>query len=113
MIVLTFAMTFGLALAQEDQVIMIVDGEPVVKSEFLQIYLKNNDAPRYDKEALDEYLDLFVKFKLKVTEAEALGYDTIPNLVRELNGYREQLALPYLIDSTKNDSVRYSSPLIF
>ena len=105
MIVLTFAMTFGLALAQEDQVIMTVDGEPVVKSEFLQIYLKNNDAPRYDKEALDEYMDLFVKFKLKVAEAEALGYDTIPKLVRELNGYREQLALPYLIDSTKNDEL--------
>ena len=105
MIVLTFAMTFGLALAQEDQVIMNVDGEPVVKSEFLQIYLKNNDAPRYDKEALDEYMDLFVKFKLKVAEAEALGYDTIPKLVRELNGYREQLALPYLIDSTKNDEL--------
>ncbi len=105
MIVLTFAMTFGLASAQEDQVIMTVDGEPVVKSEFLQIYLKNNDAPRYDKEALDEYMDLFVKFKLKVAEAEALGYDTIPKLVRELNGYREQLALPYLIDSTKNDEL--------
>ena len=105
MIVLTFAMTFGLALAQEDQVIMTVDGEPVIKSEFLQIYLKNNDAPRYDKEALDEYMDLFVKFKLKVAEAEALGYDTIPKLVRELNGYREQLALPYLIDSTKNDEL--------
>ncbi len=105
MIVLAFAMTFGLAFGQEDPVIMTVDGKPVHKSEFLQIYLKNNDAPRYDKEALDDYMDLFVKFKLKVAEAEALGYDTIPKLVRELNGYRKQLALPYLIDSTKNEEL--------
>ncbi|MFZ9028295.1 MAG: peptidylprolyl isomerase [Crocinitomicaceae bacterium] len=105
MIVLAFAMTFGMAFGQEDPVIMTVDGKPVHKSEFLQIYLKNNDAPRYDKEALDEYMDLFVKFKLKVAEAEALGYDTIPKLMRELNGYRKQLALPYLIDSTKNEEL--------
>lgn len=105
MIVLAFAMIFGLAFGQEDPVIMTVDGKPVHKSEFLQIYLKNNDAPRYDKEALDEYMDLFVKFKLKVAEAEALGYDTIPKLMRELNGYRKQLALPYLIDSTKNEEL--------
>ena len=36
---------------------------------------------------MDEYMELFTKFKLKVAEAEALGYDTIPKLVKELNGY--------------------------
>ena len=105
MIVLAFAMIFGIAFGQDDPTIMTVDGKPVHKSEFLQIYLKNNNDPRFDKEALDEYMDLFVKFKLKVAEAEALGYDTIPKLVRELEGYRKQLALPYLIDSTKNEQL--------
>lgn len=81
---------------------MTINGEAVTKSEFLQVYLKNNDNPKYDKESLDDYLELYKKFKLKVAEAEALKYDTIPSLVRELNGYREQLARPYLVDSSKN-----------
>lgn len=91
--------------AQQDPVIMTIDGKPVTKSEFLQIYLKNNPDPKFDKASLDEYVELFKKFKLKVIEAEALGYDTIPKLVRELNGYKKQLAMPYLQDSTKNEEL--------
>src|SRR5690554_416277 len=86
-------------------VVMTVNGEGVTKSEFLQVYLKNNESPKYDKESLDEYMELYKKFKLKVAEAEALGYDTIPSLVRELEGYKEQLAQPYLIDSEKTSEL--------
>ena len=86
----------------QDEVVMEINGNKVTKSEFLQIYLKNNDDPKFDKASLDEYMELFKKFKLKVAEAEALGYDTVPKLKRELEGYRKQLALPYLIDSTEN-----------
>ena len=101
---------FGILLsigvrAQQDPILMEIDGKPVTKSEFLQIYLKNNTDPKYDKAALDEYMQLFVKFKLKVAEAEALGYDTIPKLSKELEGYRKQLALPYLVDAAKNEEL--------
>jgi len=93
------------SFGQEDPVIMSIDGKDITKSEFLQIYLKNNKDPKYDQESLDEYIQLFTRFKLKVAEAEALGYDTLPKLVAELNGYKKQLALPYLIDSTQNDEL--------
>jgi peptidyl-prolyl cis-trans isomerase SurA len=91
----------GISQKGDNEVVMTVNGEKVTKSEFLQVYLKNNDNPKYDKESLDEYMELYKKFKLKVAEAEALGYDTIPSLKRELQGYKEQLAHPYLIDSSK------------
>ena len=91
----------GSSQKESNDVVMTVNGEKVTKSEFLQVYLKNNDNPKYDKESLDEYIELYKKFKLKVAEAEALGYDTIPSLKRELKGYKEQLAHPYLIDSSK------------
>lgn len=87
---------------KKDEVVMEIDGKKVTKSEFKQIYLKNNNDPKYDKASLDEYMELFKKFKLKVAEAEALGYDTIPKLKKELDGYRKQLAQPYLVDSTQN-----------
>lgn len=104
---LLIALTLRLSLSSfaQDPIIMTINDQEITKSEFLQIYLKNNNDPQYDKVSLDEYMELFKKFKLKVAEAEALGYDTIPKLVKELGGYRKQLALPYLIDSAKNESL--------
>ncbi|MFM7668310.1 MAG: peptidylprolyl isomerase, partial [Bacteroidota bacterium] len=95
------------ALSQKsnDPIVMEINGKGVTKSEFLQIYLKNNNDPKYDKASIDEYLELFKKFKLKVAEAEALGYDTIPKLKKELDGYKKQLANPYLIDSAQNEAL--------
>lgn len=91
--------------AQKEPAVMEIDGKPVTKSEFLQIYLKNNNDPKYDKASLDEYMELFKKFKLKVAEAEALGYDTIPKLKKELEGYRKTLATPFLVDNQTNDAL--------
>jgi peptidyl-prolyl cis-trans isomerase SurA len=101
---------FGLSIltlsvySQQDPILMKIDNQTVTKSEFLQIYLKNNNNPQFDKTSLDEYMELFKKFKLKVAEAEKLGYDTIPKLKKELEGYRKQLALPYMVDSAKNQA---------
>jgi len=102
LLILFFLINFSLS-AQSDPVILEVAGEKVTKSEFLQIYLKNNNSPKYDKTSLDEYMVLFKKFKLKVAEAEALGYDTIPRLRKELDGYKKQLSTPYLTDSEMNE----------
>jgi peptidyl-prolyl cis-trans isomerase SurA len=101
----TCILSLNFSFAQTDQTVMEINGKAVSKSEFLQIYLKNNPDPKYDKAALDEYMELFKKFKLKVAEAEALGYDTIPKLKRELEGYRKSLSTPYLVDSEKNEEM--------
>jgi peptidyl-prolyl cis-trans isomerase SurA len=99
--ILSICYSFG----QQDPVVMEVGNKKVSKSEFLQIYLKNNPSPKFDKASIDEYLDLFKKFKLKVVEAEALGYDTIPKLKKELEGYRKTLSTPYLVDNQTNESL--------
>lgn len=105
-LLLALGLFLGLqVVAQKDETVLQIDGKKVSKSEFLQIYLKNNNDPKYDKASLDEYMELFKKFKLKVAEAEALGYDTIPKLKKELDGYRKQLAQPYLVDSSQNSAL--------
>ncbi|MFN6074648.1 MAG: hypothetical protein ACK46Y_03710, partial [Fluviicola sp.] len=77
--ILAFALLLTTQLfAQKDEVIFEIDGKKVTKSEFIQVYLKNNNSPKYDQQSLDEYMELYKKFRLKVAEAEALGYDTIP-----------------------------------
>ena len=75
--------------------ITIGDKEISVK-EFMDTYEKNNvNTEVIDKKNIDEYLKLYIDFKLKVTEAENLKMDTIPSFVRELKNYRDQLAKPY------------------
>jgi peptidyl-prolyl cis-trans isomerase SurA len=102
---LIFIGTSTLLFSQKDPVVMTVNNEKITKSEFLSVYLKNNNDPRYDQASLDSYIDLYKRFKLKVAEAKLLGYDTVPELTKELEGYRKQLARPYMVDSVKNQAL--------
>ena len=97
-------MTFG-AMAQNDQVLMTIEKDRVTVSEFLAIYNKNNTSNVVDKKTMEEYLDLFLNFKLKVKAAEDLGMDTAQKFINELAGYRRQLAQPYLVDRKMNDQL--------
>jgi len=91
---------FQLLPAQNnDAVLFTVADDPVYLSEFKYIYEKNNaDKADYSKESLEEYLELYQKFKLKVKRARSLGLDTVKVLQKELEGYRKQLAKSYLKD---------------
>ena len=100
--VLLFITCISSFLIQAQEFVIEVNNKKITKEEFLQIYLKNNQNPKFDKASIDEYLELYKKFKLKVLEAESLGYDTIPKLKKELQGYRKSLSAPYLIDKQEN-----------
>ena len=101
---------FGLIVSfvgfgQKDDIILTIEGKNITKSEFLEVYLKNNNDPKYDKASLDEYMDLYRKFQLIVTEAERLQMDTIKSLDIELKGYERQLAEQYLTDNNATDAL--------
>lgn len=85
-----------MATAQENKTFIDFGDEKISKAEFKRVYLKNNSGEMVSKSTVDEYLDLYVNFKLKVKEAEALGFDTVSSFKKELAGYRKQLAQPYL-----------------
>ncbi|MHC1708345.1 MAG: peptidylprolyl isomerase [Bacteroidales bacterium] len=94
------------AQSTDDPVLMNIAGTNVTKSEFLNIYQKNNvKGEVIDKKSLDEYVELFINFKLKVKEAEELGMDTIGSFVTELSGYRKQLAQKYLVDEEVDEKL--------
>ncbi len=83
-------------LAEKDKVLITIGDNTITKSEFERIYKKNNTSSVYDNKSVEEYLELFINYKLKVIEAERLGYDTISSFIKELRGYRDKLAEPYL-----------------
>ena len=102
---LLFVLTSLLVNAQKDKTIITINEEPVFKSEFEYVFKKNNEDDTITRQELDEYMELFINYKLKVQEAEDLGMDTVQSFVKELNGYRNQLAAPYLIDTKVNDEL--------
>ncbi|MDR2840523.1 MAG: peptidylprolyl isomerase [Paludibacter sp.] len=93
-------------LAQNNQVLMTVNGKPVYKSEFEYIYNKNNSNNDLDKKTLADYVDLFVNFKLKVEEASTQGIDTTVSFRNELRSYRDQLTRQYFTDAAAEEKVR-------
>jgi len=70
---------------------------------------KNQSDSSFTKQDIDEYLELYTNFKLKVQEARQEGYDTIPALIREFEGYKSQLLRPYSNLSGIDDSLVYEA----
>ena len=87
------------ALAQvSDPVLMTVNGKKVRRSEFEYAFNKNNSNLVEDGQTVEEYLPMYIDFKLKVAEAEALGLDTVASFREEYKRDRAQMAEDYLID---------------
>ena len=89
----------------QDKVLMTINGDPIMASEFMYIYEKNNRESTIEQKTMDEYLDLFINFKLKVKEAEAQGIDTTEAFLKELKGYRAQATPKYMRDQQAIDSL--------
>jgi peptidyl-prolyl cis-trans isomerase SurA len=90
----------------EDPIMLIVGGDAVTRAEFESIYRKNNSKDTASsRKALEDYLQLFINFKLKVKAAKVAGKDTAKAFQTELKGYRRQLAQPYLTDKNVNDKL--------
>ena len=95
------------AFSQSDETLITIGKTKVSKGEFERIYKKNNNNlyNEAEKKTPEEYLDLFIDFKLKVLEAENLKMDTSSVFINELAGYREELAAPYLTDVKYNEQM--------
>lgn len=98
------AALLGVAAANNDPVLMNIAGKDVHLSEFEYLYHKNN-SQQVQPQTLDEYVEMFVNYKLKVADAEAHGIDTTAAFMSEFNQFRNELAQPYLVDLAVQDSI--------
>ena len=83
----------------DDPVVMTVNGVDVTRSEFEYSFNKNNTDLVVDKKSLDEYVELFVNYKLKVAAALDAQLDTMETFKKEVADYRSQQAEEYLVDN--------------
>lgn len=99
--ILLFNIIIGYLLSaqQKDNVLMYVNNKPVYVDEFENLYTKNLDMVQDPAQKdIDNYLQLFIRYKLELEDAYQKKYDTLPYLVKELKKYRNDLAAKYKTD---------------
>jgi peptidyl-prolyl cis-trans isomerase SurA len=81
----------------DDPVIMVINGQPVLRSEFEYSYNKNNTDGVIDRKTVEEYVGLFINYKLKVCAALDARIDTMASYQQEFAQYRDQQVLPLIV----------------
>jgi peptidyl-prolyl cis-trans isomerase SurA len=87
------------------QILFTYGNEKVTVSEFLKAYNKNNNVSGNDAKAIKDYLDLYIASRLKIKEAKLLRYDTLPQLVSDLQSLRTQIMPTYLNDKAATQNL--------
>jgi len=85
------------AQTMDDPIVMRIAGSPISRSEFEYNYNKNNSEGVIDKKDIEEYVDMFINYKLKVKAAEDAHLDTLSSFKNEFRTYRDQQIRPLLV----------------
>ena len=80
-------------------VLLTINSNPVYSSDFTKVFNKNLDlVVEESQKNVAGYLDLFIDYKLKITEAYAQGLDKNQQYIKEFKKYEDQLAKKYIYD---------------
>ena len=96
-ILCAFAITAGAQTS--DPVVMTINGQNVTRSEFEYSYNKNNGDEVIEKTTVEQYVPLFVNYKLKVAAALDARLDTLASFKPEFAKYRDQQVRPSIVTS--------------
>lgn len=101
-----FSFLLSNAQISDDDVLLTVAGAPISANEFVRVYNKNLNLVQDDSQKeVGSYLELFINYKLKLTEAKALKYDKDPTYLKEFKSYKNQLTQSYLTDKNVTDDL--------
>ena len=90
----------GFAQNSTKEVLFTIDNKPYYTDEFARVYKKNLDLVKDESQKdLNQYLELFVGYKLKINKAYKLGLQDGSAYQNELKSYRTQLSKNYTSDS--------------
>ncbi len=94
-LVTAFLVLFSFSLSAQS--IFYYGNDSVSVKNFLRAYQKNNTTAKNEK-AFRDYLDLYVASRLKIKEAKENGYDTLPQMVSDIQALRQQILPSYIND---------------
>lgn len=90
--------SFCLIQSAVSQTLIAYGDHQVTKDEFLKAYNKNNTTAKPTEKSYQDYIDLYIRYKLKVQAAYDQELDSLPTLAVEMQNYRNQIANSYMND---------------
>lgn len=91
-----FFLLMNLIYNVDAQVLFTYGNKKVTLSEFRKAYNKNAVAGKENRQSYQDYLDLYIRYKLKVQAAYDAHMDTSSTFEREIENYREQVISNYI-----------------
>lgn len=105
-ILLLITSTITIAQELDDKTLITIDSNDYDAGTFMRVYLKNLDIVQdQSQKDIDNYLDLYIDYRLKLIQAYELGLDKGEAYKKELNNYRQSLAQAYLTDTEVTESL--------
>ena len=96
---------FSATIIAQSQTLFTYGNKSVSKNEFLRAYAKNNTGEKPTEQSYRDYLELFIKFKIKVQAARDMRLDTLTSLKAELQNFRSQIAENFLNDDASMNAL--------
>lgn len=101
----TLSLLVILAVPVFGQTLFTYDGKEVSKDDFLKAYRKNNTAQKNPEKSYRDYLELYIRYKLKVQAAYDAKMDTLPSQSSELQTFRGQVVENFMSDRGSVDKL--------
>ena len=92
------------AKEKNDPIVMTVAGKDIPLSEFIYIAKKDNSVDLKNKKSLNNYIELFKTYKLKVADAESINVHKLPKFERDFRAYQRQLQESFLSDKSEEEA---------
>lgn len=91
---------------QNTEILFTVENTPITATEFIRVYNKNLDLVKDESQKdIDNYLDLYINYQLKLKEARRLKFDEEATYKREFESYKKQLLKNYISDAEVTDEL--------
>jgi peptidyl-prolyl cis-trans isomerase SurA len=88
------------------ETLLTIDGKDYDANTFMKVYLKNLDIVQDDSQKdVDNYLELYIDYRLKLQQAYKLGLDKDEAYKKELLNYRSSLSQGFLTDTEVTDQL--------
>lgn len=106
LLICLFIAVVGNAQKNNDEVLFTVENTPITISEFKRVYNKNLDLVKDESQKdIDNYLQLYINYQLKLKEAKRLNLDQDDSYKREFESYKNQLLKNYSSDAEVTDEL--------
>ncbi|WP_124980016.1 peptidylprolyl isomerase [Nonlabens xiamenensis] len=106
LVVFCLAAQFSNSQELKDKTLLSIDGTDYDAGTFIKFYFKNLDIVQDDQQKdVDNYLNLYIDYRLKLQQAKSLGLDQKEEYLKEIQSTRSGIAQAFLTDNEVSEQL--------